>query len=505
MCRNTTDSTLLYKKTKKTKKTKKIYRQHNPHYVKLRTKQEQNMILREYQNSIVSSIRAQIRAGKRRVVMCAPTGAGKTAMFNYMVTRHLERGGKALIVTHRLELMKQAAKAYGRKAEPISGDLTGNLHIGMVETISRRVHHLERFLKTRSMVIFDEAHLDPFTKIFPYISPDTIVIGATATPYRKASQTCLSEFYEAMVQEVDTWQLIEMGFLAKAISYAVPINLSGAKQSGTDYDTKEIYAKTELFRGVVDNYLKRVQGEKTLLFASNVESSKEVCQEFNERGITARHLDGGTNAKERERILDWFASTPDAVLCNCGVLTAGFDQPDVKVVILYRATTSLPLFLQMCGRGSRVTPSKKEFTILDFGNNIARLGFWEQPRKWSLFKQPKRTKEKGAPAIKECPACGALLLASLHACNVCGYQFPVNELERKYAELQLLPSYDRNKLAILADLAGKIEMCKRKLVHPLFICRHLKSKEEMRFFQKEMGYKKGWLHYNKEIYEQLAD
>lgn len=450
-------------------------------------------------------MRGEFASGKKRVVMCAPTGSGKTAMFNYIVSRHLERGGKALIVTHRLELMKQAAKAYGRKAEPISGDLTGNLHIGMVETISRRVHHLERFLKTRTMVIFDEAHLDPFTKIFPYISPDTIVIGATATPYRKSSQTCLSEFYESLVQEVDTWELIEMGFLSRAVSYSVPVDLSGAKQSGSDYDTKEIYAKTELYKGVVDNYIKRVEGEKALLFASNVESSKEACQEFNDRGITAKHLDGGTPEKERVRILEWFASNGNAVLCNCGVLTAGFDQPDVKVVILYRATTSLPLFLQMCGRGSRVTPSKKEFTILDFGNNIARLGFWEQPRKWSLFKQPKRTKEKGAPAIKECPACGALLLASLHACNVCGYQFPVNELERKYAELQLLPSYDRNKLAILADLAGKIEMCKRKLVHPLFICRHLKSKEEMRFFQKEMGYKKGWLHYNKEIYEQLAD
>lgn len=464
------------------------------------------MILREYQNSIVSSIRAQIREGKRRIVMCAPTGAGKTAMFNYMVTRHLERGGKALIVTHRLELMKQSAKAYGRNAEPISGDLSLNLHVGMVETIARRTEHLAKFLRTRSMVIFDEAHLEPFTKLFQFISPETVVIGATATPYRKASQTCLSEFYEAMVQEVDTWQLIEMGFLAKAKSYAVPINLSGAKQSGSDYDTKEIYAKTELFRGVVDNYLKRVQGEKTLLFASNVESSKEVCREFNDRGIKARHLDGGTPTRERERILEWFASTPDAVLCNCGVLTAGFDQPDIRAVILYRATTSLPLFLQMCGRGSRIVPGCKDtFSILDFGNNIERLGFWEQPRKWSLFKQEKRSKAKGAPAIKECPNCGALVLASLGNCTVCGYSFPRNEVELKYAELALLKPYERNKLVQLAAFSEKVLMCKSKLVHPLYVCRTLSSKEEMRLFQKQMGYKAGWLHYNKDIYEQLSD
>lgn len=463
------------------------------------------MILRPYQESIVSSIRSFIKTGKRRVIMCAPTGSGKTAMFNYMVSRHLERGGKALIVTHRLELMKQAASGLSRTPEPISGDLTGNLHVGMVETIARRVKHLERFLASRSMVIFDEAHLQPFTKLFPFVAPETIVIGATATPYRKANQDCLSEFYDEMVQEVDTWELIEMGFLAKAISYAVPINLTGAKQSGSDYDTKEIYAKTELFRGVVDNYKMRVENEKTLLFASNVESSIQVCKEFNERGIIAKHIDGGTPERERERILDWFAWNRNAVLCNCGVLTAGFDRPDIRGVILYRATTSLPLFLQMCGRGSRISEGKEDFSILDFGNNIERLGFWEQPRKWSLFKQEKRSKTKGAPAIKECPSCGALMLAGLANCTICGYEWKRDEKELKYAELALLKSYDRNKLVAIADLETKVEMCKRKLVHPLFVCRHLSSKEEMRLFQKSMGYKAGWLHYNREIYDQLSN
>ena len=73
--------------------------------------------------------------------------------------------------------------------------------------------------------------------------------------------------------------------------------------------------------------------------------------------------------KERDRILGWFENTKGAVLCNCGILTAGYDCPDIEVIILYRATTSLPLFLQMVGRGSRVTDVKREFTILDFGNN----------------------------------------------------------------------------------------------------------------------------------------
>src|SRR5690625_5481532 len=95
--------------------------------------------------------------------------------------------------------------------------------------------------------------------------------------------------------------------------------------------------------------------------------------------------------KERKEVLDWFDCTDDAALCNCSVLTTGFDQPDIETIILYRATTSLPLFLQMCGRGSRIHPGKKHFNILDFGENINRLGFWEEPRTWSLEKEDRKS------------------------------------------------------------------------------------------------------------------
>src|SRR5690606_41971324 len=64
-----------------------------------------------------------------------------------------------------------------------------------------------------------------------------------------------------------------------------------------------------------------------------------------------------------ESVLKWFADSPNGILCNVGILTRGFDQPDIEVVILYRATKSLPLFLQMVGRGSRTTPTKKDFYI----------------------------------------------------------------------------------------------------------------------------------------------
>jgi len=152
------------------------------------------------------------------------------------------------------------------------------------------------------------------------------------------------------------------------------------KLRGNDYDLSGVYEENRTYEGVVKNWKRHTPGTKTLLFAANVDASKRVAREFCANGIEAKHIDGNTSAAEREAALEWFASTDDAVLCNCGILTAGFDQPDIKTIILYRATTSLPLFLQMCGRGSRTAPGKTHFTILDFGNNIRRLGHWERPR-----------------------------------------------------------------------------------------------------------------------------
>jgi Superfamily II RNA helicase len=55
-------------------------------------------MLRPYQTKAIDLMRTSIAAGKKRVILCAPTGSGKTVMFTYMVARALERGKQAIIV-----------------------------------------------------------------------------------------------------------------------------------------------------------------------------------------------------------------------------------------------------------------------------------------------------------------------------------------------------------------------------------------------------------------------
>jgi hypothetical protein len=61
----------------------------------------------------------------------------------------------------------------------------------------------------------------------------------------------------------------------------------------------------------------------------------------------------------------------------------------VESIILNRATKSLTLYFQMIGRGSRILPDKKEFIVIDLGNNLNRFGLWDAPVDWAaIFKTP---------------------------------------------------------------------------------------------------------------------
>lgn len=463
--------------------------------------------LRDYQEQCLNEIRREVRKNNNRVVLCAPTGAGKTIMFTAMVQSHLAKGGRALILTDRVELLKQANGAFakfGLDPEDIKAgykpDLSKNCHVAMVETLHRRAEKYSTFLNSRTLVIIDEAHRTAFNKLFQYFSNSCVVIGATATPYRKGNQPSMDESYQAIVQPVDTPDLIDKGFLSNAKSYGVDIDLKGVKKKGGDYDTGEMaerFSENKVYAGVIENYNRITPGQKAIAFASNIESSKELTAKMVAAGLPAKHLDSGMSKTEREEILDWFDKSPNGILCNIGILTTGFDQPDIKVVILYRATTSLPLFLQMVGRGSRVCDGKDGFTILDFGNNIKKHNFWESYREWGLQKEARRKEQ--ASSVKNCPKCDALVTISTSICGYCGYEWkktPKQKEEEEMARLVLLSKPDRLKLGKNASLEEKAKFAKAGVIKAAWVLHNLSTREEALRFIKLMGYKRGWLYHN---------
>ena len=178
-------------------------------------------MLRPYQTKAIGMMRLSLSEGKKRLILCSPTGSGKTVMFTYMVARALEKGKQAIIFTDRVELLKQSNGAldlFGIKPTLIEAsktrlDVSGNCFIAMAQTFSRRKDATEYtdLLNRMDLVIIDEAHKQTFNPLLPYINPKAVVIGATATPLRRGNQECLSKFYEVLHVPVQVQELIDQG------------------------------------------------------------------------------------------------------------------------------------------------------------------------------------------------------------------------------------------------------------------------------------------------------
>jgi superfamily II DNA or RNA helicase len=455
--------------------------------------------LRDYQEKYIAELRNSFVKGNKKVVLCAPTGAGKTIMFSYMTRNSYTKGNKVLILTDRKELFSQSDSVLtklGLNPQLIKPnekvDLNESLFVGMIQTIMRRVDIMKEWINNLDLIIIDEAHKSIFDNLFEHVNEKTFVIGATATPFREGKQRALSEFYTDIVQVIDTPELINKGNLSKPISYGVKIDLKGVKTKGGDYDEKSLadkYSEIKLFHGVYDNYVRICNGKKAIVFCPNIDSSKELVQSFQDKGLPAKHVDCYMN--NREEIIEWFEKTDGAILSNYGILTTGFDCPTIEVVILYRATKSLPLFLQMVGRGSRVTNSKRNFTILDFGNNIRQHNYWEEPRSWSLSKKEKK---EGAAPIKEC-ICGYLLYASIMECPECGHIFEKSEQEKEkdiIVELQELSKTRLKNKIEKADFRELELIAIAKGYNKNWIFHQLKNADDFREYGKYKGFKPAW-------------
>jgi len=447
------------------------------------------MDLRDYQQQTKTELRNAFLQGLRRLLMVVPTGGGKTVIFTNMVSEMIAKGKTCMILCDRKELIKQA---YSKITQydihptiiaPGYKLYKNSVYLASVDTLkryqsptSKASDFLRRELPYVDCIIVDEAHKQTFDKILlEYIELcNPFIIGATATPLRTGSQNCLSLIYQDIVNPVSVQNLLDLNFLAPARTFASKLDMSSVKVKGGDYDNKAMYEKfnsVALYDGVVENYLKFSDGKKAICFNVNVEHSVNMVQKFRDSGLQAVHLDGNTPDAERTKILRDY-SKENFILSNCSVLTTGFDEPSIEVVIVNRATLSLPLWLQMTGRGSRIYKKKEHFTIIDQGANVYRHGMWEDDREWSLYKKPKR-KGDGVAPVKVCGACEALNASSTRLCKVCGQQFEVKE--KKLAQAEFVEIKKNRGLGVKFDVRNA-------------------TNQELADYAKEMGYKKGWVY-----------
>ena len=361
--------------------------------------------LYDYQQKDIDKIFKILEAHPERynLLYQLPTGGGKTVIFSQIVREYIQRTNKkVLILTHRIELCKQTSKmltGFGVRNKVINSNIKElpdqdeyMCFVAMVETLNNRLNDEKVELENLGMVIIDEAHYNSFRKLFKFFEK-SFILGVTATPLSSNIKLPMKDNYRELIVGDSISSLIEKGFLAKANTYSYDVGLSTLKVGiNGDYTVKsseELYSNFSMQEKLLDAYMEKSLGKKTLIFNNGINTSREVYETFKNAGFDVRHLDNTTSKQDRRDILKWFKKTPDAVLTSVSILTTGFDEPTVESIILNRATKSLTLYYQMIGRGSRVLPGKEEFTVIDLGNNAARFGLWSAPVDWKqIFRSP---------------------------------------------------------------------------------------------------------------------
>jgi DNA repair protein RadD len=400
-----------------------------------------HLSLRPYQIEVISQFQAAIAAVKRRILMVAPTGAGKTILAVAIILDALAKNKRVQFLAHRRELITQASRklhASGCDHGILLPGYPQRLHeavqVSSIATLYARAIRTSCIeLPEADLVIVDEAHhcrARTYTKLLDAY-PNAIIVGLTATPCRGDGRG-LGNVFDTMIECPSVADLIDGGYLVGTKVYApYRPDLTGVRIERGDYVEAQLANRMNTDRlvgDIVTHWFRLSERRQTVVFATGVAHSVHIRDEFRRAGVLAEHIDGSTPTDERDKILVDLSAGRIELVSNAMVLTEGWDQPSVSCLVLARPTKSIGLFRQMIGRVLRPAPGKTEALILDHAGATFTHGFAEDPIRWELSEDRKAENKAHAsrgtpeaPGLTTCPECRAVRFQG-KPCGACGWR-----------------------------------------------------------------------------------
>lgn len=336
--------------------------------------------LRPYQEAGIAAVEAAEARGIRRPLLVYPTGAGKTIVFASLIVK---RGGRALVLAHRDELIQQAADKI-RLVSPTADigivkadddEHRAPIVVASIQTLAQP-HRLKRIAPDLTTIVVDEAHhanAASYRRVLDGLGSfddrGPLTLGVTATPER-GDGAGLGAVWQEIVYRVSILDLIRDGYLAdlRAVQVRLTADFNRLKTRAGDFsggELEDVLLDANAPEHAVLAYRQYAEGRKTIVFCPTVRTGQRMAEAFQRADIPAESLDGTMPRDTRRAILARFSRGETRIVTNCGVLTEGFDEPSVDCVIVARPTRSRPLYQQMIGRGMRLYPGKETCLIID--------------------------------------------------------------------------------------------------------------------------------------------
>lgn len=449
-------------------------------------------------------------ANNKRIIGCAATGFGKSKVFIAIAQTALQRGIYVLVLTESTKIFNQLAAEIGQcyyiNPDATHTDIKLAIYVAMAQTLARRPELLSRLaaLNSSLIVLNDEAHIGTATKVLQQM-PNALLIGFTATPDMKFARHLPTLYNDIVIGSQPHWLVANNRLTPYQHDQVFPSGLNelkiGANGDYSEVSQERVFDKPESQR-FVPIYLNKYKYTKCMIFCASIKSAESLSSFLKSNNIPNTCQHSKRNFDEANKELEGFHSNTYNICISVGSMNKGYDFPIVDLIILYRATTSLPLYLQMCGRGSRKAPNKTIWTVVDFGGNGRRLGRWDFEHDWANRWNKIPKKRDAIAPVKDCPKCMYILPVTAAECPNCGHVFKKPSKSKidtvKSVMLEEVANLKGKRLSQLSPYQLMMwAKCNNKLKFAIRIAR-AKELEEQGFleeFAKVMGYKSAWVDF----------
>jgi len=398
--------------------------------------------LRPYQERFFSAVREAKERGVNRQLGVLATGLGKACLFAALRTQ-LGFRKKIMVLVHREELAAQAKDKLKRwnpdlrvgvemagQCANVDGIFPDDFVVASVPTLGRKnSDRIRKFLpQDFSAIVSDEVHhaIAPQWKnvlahfeLLNACETDILSLGLTATPNRSDGQG-LRLLFDEIVFDMGIKDGIESGYLVdlNGMRISGKANLNNVHTRAGDFAEEELAnaVNTPERNGIiVKEWMKHAYGKKTIVFTVDVQHALDLAEAFKAHVVEAEAV-WGEDPLRHQKLADHKAGKI-MVLCNCAILTEGYDDPTVEVIIDAAPTKSTLRYTQKIGRGTRIPSdisnlhearaagipiSKESCLIMDVVDNCSKHSLVTMP---SLLGLPANLDLKGKSVMKAKEQC----------------------------------------------------------------------------------------------------
>ena len=397
---------------------------------------------RHYQKAAVdSAIDYLSDSPNKNPLIAMPTGSGKSVVLSELIKTIIGLWGDVniLVLSHVKEILDQDEKAIRRHLNIDTGVYSSGLERKEIKQVT--VAGVQSACKNTDLfshfdfVMIDECHLisekddSMYRKLLSAIG--CVFLGLTASPFRLGTGYIYGteeSLFDDLIYDLTSMgsfnRLVDEGFLCNLRTKSPDFEMDDSKlhkRGGEfiDSEMSKMFDRPHITSKALDEVC-QIGGDygKWLVFAIDIEHAENIAENLNNRGIKTKAIHSKMD-ESRDDVIDDYKKGELRCVVNVNVLTTGFDDPEIDLIVLLRLTNSPVFHVQTIGRGLRVCEGKHHCMILDFAGNTKRLG----PINNIVIKKKGKGKANGEPITKTCPSCNAIHHPSVRKCDHCGHEF----------------------------------------------------------------------------------